>query len=411
MVVNRRGYYPGKGVNRRRFLSSAARAGAGAKLPAGLAEHGELSEQEQQSTPFDPDSVHTNIASALAVPRSEWSMPGRYPGVVAEVSHPKATGGCKPNHAHAGAAAALLAAGMKALTGAKDDRDAWAEFFTPEDVIGLKINPTGLKLLSNTHELTRAVIAALEAIGVPRRNIIIWDHFEHEMIDAEYTPENYPGVECYGYSYRVEENGKEVWKGAERMDEAVYYEFDIPGEYADDTMAGWMMNTGIKSYFPQILTRRIDKVVNMPVFKNTGEIITLCLKNMAYGVTSNCRRGHKIMHRFISEVCAFPAVRDKTVLNIADGLRACYLGGPVGVARYIWDANTIWVATDPVACDAVGWDFLFAKQAEAGVAKQEEFEERKKKHDFLTRAENLGLGTYLSKAIDLRKMTLDESVP
>jgi hypothetical protein len=394
-------------LSRRGFMYAAACAGAAATLPAGFAAHARLSQQEQQqTTPFDPDSVRTNIASALAVPRSEWSMPGRYPGVVAEVSHPKATEGCNPNHAHAEAAAALLAAGMKALTGAKDDRDAWAGLFSPEDRIGIKINPAGGKLLSNTHELTQVIIAALEAIGVPRGNITIWDHYEHMMADVGYTAENYPGIECLGFCYQAEEKGSTVWRGSDRVDESVFYEFDIPGQYDDEQWAAWMMNTGTRSYFSKLITERADKVINVPVLKNAGSFVTLCLKNLAYGSTSNCNRGHQIMQRYLSEVCAFPPVRDKVVLNIIDGLRGCFMGGPDGVARYIWDANTVWIATDPVAADSIAWDFIFEKQVRQGTAQPGELEERKAKYNYLVRAENLGLGIFKNRTIDHRREIL-----
>lgn len=399
----------GNRLDRRRFLWASACAGVSAVAGIGL--NGACSgadrvSRKQEQDRLDPDGVKTNLSAALAVPRTKWSMPGRYPGVVAEVSHPRATEGCKPNHANAEIVAAMLASGMKNLTGAKDERDAWSGFFNPTDRIGIKINPTGVKLLSNTHELLRAVIASLESIGVPKSNIIIWDHFEHEMIDADYTSEFYPGIECVGFSYCEFEDGKRIWKGEDRIDENVYYEFDIPGEYTNEKMAGMMMNTGTKSYFPSVLTQRFDKVINIPVLKNYQKMVTNCLKNLAYGVTSNCGRGHAIMNRYIAEVCAFPSVRDKTVLNIVDGFRSCYRGGPVGVARYIWDGNTIWVATDPVAADSTGWDFVFAKQVEVGEAESGELEGRKKENDFLARAENLGLGVYKGGTIDHHKVVL-----
>ena len=395
-------------LNRRRFLGAAAAAGAAAAFaPHLVGGMGCSSDWEQDKETADPDSVRTNISTALAAPRTSYAMPGLYPGVVVEVGHPKATEGSKPNHADAGIASAMLAAGMKSLTGAGDDRDAWAQFFNKDDRIGIKINPTGLKLLSNTHELVRAIIVSLEAIGVPKSNIMIWDHFEHEMVEADYTEEHYPGIKCRGFSYLADEGGRKVWKGSDRMDEAVFYEFDILGEYGSEEQAAWMMNTGARSYFTRILTQEVDKVINVPVFKNYLEMITLCLKNMAYGVTSNCRRGHAIMNRYIAEVCAFPAVRDKTVLNIADGFRGCWNGGPVGVARFVWNANTIWIGTDPVAVDSVAWDFLFEKQVAVGAADPGDLERRKCEHDFLVRAENLGLGIFKSRPIDHRTTLLE----
>ncbi len=152
----------------------------------------------------------------------------------------------------------------------------------------------------------------------------------------------------FAAEYMVKNGEEEIWKGEDRLDKDQYYEFDINGEYNEEVMP-FMINGGTKSYFSKILTEDVNKVINVPVLKNAGTRVTLALKNMAYGITSNTGRGHKIWSRYIAEVCAFAAVRDKTVLNIVDGLRGCYEGGPGAVARYIWNANTVFASTDPVA--------------------------------------------------------------
>jgi uncharacterized Fe-S center protein len=71
----------------------------------------------------------------------------------------------------------------------------------------------------------------------------------------------------------------------------------------------------------------------------------------------------------------------------------------------MWAHNGIMVSTDPVAIDSVGLDYILAKQIEMGVVKPEEKEDVIKKHDFLARAENLGLGVYKGRDIDHRKIT------
>jgi hypothetical protein len=130
---------------------------------------------------------------------------------------------------------------------------------------------------------------------------------------------------------------------------------------------------------------------------------------MAYGSTSNTGRGHKIYNRFIAEACCFPPIRDKTVLNIVDGLRAIYKSGPGAVSRYIWNANTIYVATDPVACDLIGWEKVFAKQVGEGVGQMEDWKSKLEKHDWLARAEKLGLGVLARDKINHRRLALKPS--
>ena len=62
------------------------------------------------------------------------------------------------------------------------------------------------------------------------------------------------------------------------------------------------------------------------------------------------------------------------------------------------------IATDPVAADKVGWDFIFKKRVEQGIAQAGDLEHDRKTYDFLARAENLGLGVYSGKPIDHRRI-------
>jgi len=388
-------------LSRRRFLQSSAIAGAAAALGPGQLHASTATPAPRQDRP-DPDSVHTNIDVATAVPRTEQSMPGPYPGVVAEVFHPEVVEGNKPN---AAVAAEMLAAGMKLLTGDEKAEDAWGKFFSPQDRVGIKVNPVAGKLLANSHELTHAIIDALLAIGLPKENIILWDRRQEQLKDCGFTEENYPGIKIIGTEYMEKEGEEEIWKGEDRLDKDVFYEFDIAGEYSEEMMP-YMINGGTRSYFTRIITQMVDKVINVPILKNASTTVTLALKNMAFGVTSNSARGHNIWSRYIPEVCAFPPVRDKVVLNIVDGLRGCYEGGPGAVARYIWNAKTVWVATDPVALDHIGWEKIFAKRVAEGVAWEDQRSERDRYLEKLIRANKLGLGVYEREKIDHRTASL-----
>lgn len=384
-----------KGLSRRAFIGSTA-AGA---VAFGK---GSLEAQEKKQQRPSEDDVTTNINDVKDTPRTETSMPGKYPAVVAEAHSPKAVSG---KAIDAGVVRKMLDTVMIELTGAAGAAEAWKSLFTPGERVGIKINPIGGKLLSNTHEVVRAIIDSLMEIGFKKDTLLIWDRRQEQMAEAGFTEENYPGIKCIGTEYIDRTSGEEVWKGEDRLDKDIYYEFDIVGEYDEATMP-YMINGGTKSYFTKILTQMVDKVINVPVLKNAGSGVTLALKNMAYGVTSNTARGHKIWNRYIAEVCAFPAVRDKTVLNIIDGLRGCYEGGPGAVARYIWNANTLWAATDPVAVDRIAWDTIFNKRVEEGIAEPEDWEKTLQRITKLDRSEKLGLGTADTTKITHRKKTL-----
>jgi len=331
-------------------------------------------------------------------------MPGLYPGVVSEVHLPGAVRELQPVP---GAAKRMLAEAMKALTGDQDERDAWRRFVSPGERIGIKFNPVGHRISGVTWDVIAAVVEGMEAAGIPRKDMLVWHRFNDEHAQT-YIPEKaHPGVEAYLLNWFIVKDGKNTPGGFERWDTEVFYEADIslPDEqnYLEE-----MFHGGDKSYYPKILTRPgkeggLDKVINIPVCKHHGvPFITMALKNLAFGSITNCPRGHYFIERFIPEICAFPPLRDKVVLNIMDGLRAQYDRGPVPAPQFVWPLERLYVSTDPVAMDSVGFDLLLAKQLETGRMTEDKLEAFHKRHYGLAVAENLGLGIHKSRPIETR---------
>lgn len=380
---------------RRRFFRMSALAGLGAAvLPPWMGR----AEDEKP-----PEKPGTNIADALKYPRTERSMPGKYPGTVARVYHPGAVKEGKPVLE---VADEMLRQAMLSLTGAASLEEAWRQFVGPEDIIGLKVNPVAGKLLSTSHEVTRAVIAQLEKAGIPRANLVIWDRREMQLHEVGYTTDNYPGIRITGTECQDEEgslyNKEGKLYGEERIDKDWYYWADVEGEYDAYTLP-YMVNGGQYSYFSRIVTKEVDKIINIPILKNAGGAVTLCLKNLAYGAITNTGRLHKqLWSETCAEVCAFPPLRDKVVLNIVDGLRGCYEGGPGANPQYIVDYNVLLAGSDPVAVDQVGQEIVTAKRLETGV--QTEVLPRYRK--FLVIAQELGLGVADPEKIQRRTINL-----
>ncbi len=396
--------HPGAaGMDRRGFLATA-----GTVLAAGLLPGEAFSRQQAQPERPDPLSIRSNIHAALCQPKTRWSMPGLYPGIVCEVHHPGVLQDMQPLP---GAAKRMLAAGMSSLTGEKDPRDAWRRFVTPGERIGIKFNPVGHKVCGVTWDVIGAVVEGLESAGIPRRDMRVWHRFNDEHAQT-YKPELvHPGVEAYLLNWFIVKDGRNTPGGFERWDEKVFYEAEVslPDEqnYLEE-----MFHGGTKSYFPRILTRGgadggVDKVINIPAFKHHGTpFITMALKNLAFGSLTNCPRGHFFIERFISEVCAFPPLRDKVVLNIMDGLRGQYDRGPVPAPKFVWPLERLYIATDPVAMDSVGFEVLLAKQIAAGRLPAEKAEGVRERHYGLAVAENLGLGIHKSRPIDIRTVSM-----
>ncbi len=57
---------------------------------------------------------------------------------------------------------------------------------------------------------------------------------------------------------------------------------------------------------------------------------------------------------------------DVVVLNIVDGLQACYDGDPGADPRFIYDPNVLLFGTGPVAANASAHDFIVKKSRVRG---------------------------------------------
>jgi len=344
--------------------------------------------------------VKTNFDTVRNIPRTATSMPGLYPGTVVEVMDKKVFTGKTPDEKKV---RRMVLQGMLKLTGKKKIEEAWKLFAGPDDVVGIKINPAGGKIISNQPALVREIIRGLEAAGVKKENIIIWDRFQMMMGDAGFSPDTFPGYRLEALQHWEEEgsnrreDGKHI--SEDKFDPDVFYEADIEGASSEEYFNQHMV-AGKKSYFGKLVTRDLTKIINVPVMKNAGNSVTMALKNLAYGVINNTGRLHQIWGQMMAEVCSFPCVRDKCVLHIMDGLAACYDGGPMGVAEFVYRPQTLYFATDPVALDTVGYDRIIAKRQEMKV--KTVIHDRYK--TFLTDSEKAGLGIYDEKKRKLYKI-------
>jgi uncharacterized protein (DUF362 family) len=369
-------------MNRRAFC--AAVAGAGATAALGI--HTAHAAQQQVQPPEKPA---TNRADALKHPRKENSMPGKYPGRVVRSVHEGVLVNNAPDPAIVDT---LVSHALLTLTGAANIKEAWREFVSPDDIIGLKVNPVAGKLLSTSPEIVAAIIGQLENAGIPRDHLVIWDRREFELQEVGFTAERFPGIKIIG-TERKDAAGsftdaKGTLYGEAMIDHDWFYWADVEEQYDAETLP-YMINSGKYSYFSRIVTQDVTKIINIPILKNAGASITLCLKNLAYGAISNTQRLHKqLWSETTAEVPAFPPLRDKVVLNIVDGIRGCFNGGPGANPQFFTDYNTVLAGTDPVAVDRIGYDIVMKKRLAEKVQKEESPRGRL----FLDLAAAMGLG-------------------
>lgn len=387
---------PGQ-LNRRQFLKAGGFASAGLVLGT---PHLWAQNQEKKS-----EKPKTNIKEIMKIPRTEQSLPGPFPGKVVEAFNEKSLKSSKPDSV---IVRKMFESGIQSLTG-KNLKDSFSLFFNTGDIVGLKVNPVGAGLISTRLEVIDEIIHWLTDNGLMRKQIVIWDRFDYMLADAGYTAERFPGVQIEGLQTMDEAaaEGKSQdnshWLSADgthlskdNFDQDVYYWADVEAPQEKPYLNQHVVNTKF-SYFGKLLTQKLTKIINIPVFKNTGNGISIATKNMGYGAICNTGRLHRpLFFDVCTEVLAFPAIRDKMVLNITDGLIGQYDGGPGPNAQFVYDHNRLYFATDPFASDYICHHQLLQKRKEMSV----KVNEHPRYTEYFRYAQKLGLGITDPKKIE-----------
>jgi hypothetical protein len=345
-------------------------------------------------------------------PDLRYALPGRYPGRVIEVKHPqviRAAGHIDRDHV-----ATMIDRGMAELTGTdpRDRRASWGTFFEKGDVVGIKVNPVGRKprkgeagrvahavgAISNPEVLVK-VINCLRDLGIPDRDIIVFERYGQEFIEAGYADlmeREFPDVRWCASALRYSNEQVDL-AGFDQGRQAASPELarHIVGYDPDVfTVMGYCHpahdkkdDRRFRSHLSLIVSRLVNKVITLPVLKDHRSAgVTLALKNLSHGMNNNVARSHlnSIAHgldfsserisgpnqcnTFIPQAVAQPMLRQRATLHLLDGLIGVYEGGPGCWNRTwgTWYHRGLFFATDPVALDHVGWDIIDAKRAELG---------------------------------------------
>jgi hypothetical protein len=382
-------------INRRDFLKIGGLATGAAVSGLVLGNSDLFAQEKPKVTP--PAKPKTNIDEALKTPKNKYSLPGPFPGKVVEVHNAKAIVNDKVS---AKIVNEMFEKGITKLTG-KNLSKSFDLLFTKNDVVGIKVNPVGPGLINTHLEVVDSIISWLTKNGIEKKNIIIWDRFDYMLKDAGYTQSRFPGIGIEGLQTMDEaaaegksqdnskwqtKDGKHI--SADNFDQDIYYWADVDGPKDLGYLNQHVFNEK-HSYFGKLLTKRLTKIINVPVFKNTGNGISMATKNLGYGVICNTGRLHKpLFFDVCTEVLAFPVIRDKLVLNITDGLKGQYDGGPDANSKFIYDFNTLFFATDPFAQDMICHNLLVEKRKSMSV----KINENPLFTDYLKYAQKLELG-------------------
>ncbi len=405
---------PFGGVNRRQFLGASLAAAPLVSAVPSLA----AAQAREVTGSVTHQGGDGKTLSKLAVP-------GLYPGQVVEVRNPQM---CRDGRRDAAAIKTTLDRGMKELTGATDAVEAWKHFFEPGDVVGIKVVPNGQPDAHSSFEIVLEVIEKLKAAGVKPNDIFVYDRFRTEFIQAGYPKILPDGIHWGGFA--ADSNQFTLDYPSLRNDPLANYDHDafvwmdlIP--YGDDPKD----DRKYRSHLSKLVTKTLNKIVGIPVLKDHGSAgVTGALKNMSHGTVNNVARSHSntftnVCNQFIPQVVSHPIIRQKFVLQIMDGIRGVYHGGPFSKenGKWTWENNSILFATDPVALDHVEWGIVDAQRikqklppvAAAGLVaidplNNEGFDVRQPQHIALAGA--LGLGYFDFKSPKGRRFSIQHRV-
>jgi uncharacterized protein (DUF362 family) len=303
------------------------------------------------ATPPDvPEIPKYRIVSPFQ-PAASPGMPGPYRGQAVRVRAERSIDE-NSGKVDAQVVRAMMAEGMRALTGDKDERDCWARFVTPKDVVGVKVNCSGAPNIMSAPEVVARVVENLISVGVPARQIYIYERFMSQMRTVryeQYVPE--------GVNVVAAESARGSILG---YDPKTYVEADFFGE--EDT----------RSNLVRLVSEKLTRIVNVPNMKeHRAAGVTGCLKNIAYGNFSNVDRSHRWektnTYSLIGTLASVEPVRSITVLHVMDGLRGVWHGGPFSTdPKFRFYPKQMMFGTDPVAMDRLLIDVIDNKRKAEG---------------------------------------------
>ncbi len=232
----------------------------------------------------------------------------------------------------------MLDRAMQALLATDSPLDSWKKLFHPGEVVGLKVNGLAGRGISTNVLLTQLVCERLQDVGIPQKNIILWDRLNEDLESSGFRIATHPDrLRCFG-------------------NETLGYEEDLS------------IYGSVGSCLSKTLTQVCDAVINLPVLKDHSIAgVTLALKNM-FGAIHNPNKYHlTVGDPYVADVNMLPPIRQKVRLHICDATTAQYEGGPSFMPQWTWPCNALLLSRDPVALDYTGWQILEKKRAEYGL--------------------------------------------
>ena len=247
-----------------------------------------------------------------------------------------------------------------AVTGTSSASDAWRSLIKPGEKVGIKVSSQPGPVGGTHPAVAQAVVEGLIAAGIKSGDIIVWDRRREDLVAAGY--DRIPGLNLRwiekgaGYDPRVmvtaSATGRLVF-GDLGFKESQNSLSDILGPTAQLSQ---------DSHVPIILSRDVDKVINIPSLCDsyfTG--INGALAGMTLGTLDNWRRfgrGEGYGDSALADVYGSEWIGKKVALTIMDAMVLQYAGGPYPSPVNCVTYSALFASKDPVAIDATGLRLL-----------------------------------------------------
>jgi uncharacterized protein (DUF362 family) len=312
---------------------------------------------------------------------SRWAAPGKVVRV-----HKSGSLQANGHFPKADAARVMLERAMTELTGKSDLKEAFAVLVHPKDKVAIKPNgiagKSSMKMAANK-ELVLEVVKAIVAVGVAPANITIFEQYRDFLFATRVVTDR-----------ATLALAPEFPKGVKT---AVHLN-------RDTAMDGIRVN-GIETKYVRPFTDA-TAVINITQLKDHSICgYTGAMKNITHGCNINPHAFHdhnaspQIAHLYAQGV-----VKSRVVLHIKDAYQAIYDEGPIdrNPKRRV-PQEAIYVSTDPVALDVLGWKVVEKLRKENGLPT---LKAAGREPTYLRVASELGLGIYDDNRIRLRDVTL-----
>lgn len=275
----------------------------------------------------------------------------------------------------------LLERAMMDLTGAPNLQAAMARFVHPDDVVAVKVNGIAGQVghtMAVNFELILALVEAILACGVPPERVTVY--------------EQYP---TYLMGTRV---GVRSWQLPAGVKTATHNNRNHP-------MQPVRIYRGIPTRFCRYLTEA-TAVINMTMMKDHSICgFTGALKNITHGNIDNPHEHHANQASpQIAMLYNHPIVTSRVRLHVVDAFKITYDKGPLDKdPRTRVPHGSVYVSTDPVALDTVGWRVIDEERKKRGLP---DLTKSGREPRYVRYAGDLGLGQHDWNEIRLTHSTV-----